>query len=329
MNREILVLAQEDLLIEKYRQLYLIRQVELSIGKHSRKGVFRTPVHLAIGQEAIAVGISTFLRNTDYVFGNHRSHAHYLALGGSTLGLIAEILGKKAGCSGGKGGSMHIKSPKHGFMGSMPIVGGTISLAVGAALQVPNDSDQISVTYFGDGATEEGVFHESLNFASNFNAPTLFVCENNLFSSHMHIHERQNNSEMSRFAESYGIKTFQVDGNSLMEVLEIAHDAIDYVREHRKPAFIEAHTYRIYSHVGFEEDLDVGNFRLSDLAVWKERDPLRILELHLNKEFGTIDLLTEIKASIDSEIRGYWEHAVKLEYPEQSDLFTAVYADFK
>jgi TPP-dependent pyruvate/acetoin dehydrogenase alpha subunit len=329
MNIEKMDLALQNLLIEKYRQLYLIRQVELSIGEYSRKGVFRTPVHLAIGQEAIAVGVSTFLRNTDYVFGNHRSHAHYLALGGSTLELIAEILGKKAGCSGGKGGSMHIKSPQNGFMGSMPIVAGTISLAVGAALQIPTDSDQIAVSYFGDGATEEGVFHESLNFASNFNAPTLFVCENNLFSSHMHIHERQTSSEMSRFAESFGIKTFQVDGNSLIEVLEIAQDAIEYVRENRKPAFIEAHTYRIYSHVGFEEDLDIGNFRLSDLGIWKERDPLRLLESHLDKNFGNVDLLAVIKESIDSEIRGYWEYATKLEYPQQSDLLTSVYADFK
>jgi pyruvate dehydrogenase E1 component alpha subunit len=329
MNRKLPNLADQNFLIEKFRQLSLIRQVELSIGEYSRKRVFRTPVHLAIGQEAIAVGVSSFLRNTDYVFGNHRSHAHYLALGGSPLELIAEILGKKAGCSGGKGGSMHIKSPQNGFMGSMPIVAGTISLAVGAAIQIPSDSDQISVTYFGDGATEEGVFQESLNFASNFNTPTLFVCENNLFSSHMHINERQNSSEMSRFPESYGIKTFQVDGNSLIEILEIAQAAIDYIRENRKPAFIEAHTYRIYSHVGFEEDLDIGNFRRSDLEVWKQRDPIRLLEVHLDKSIGKPAYFAEIKSSIDAEVRSYWEQAFALEYPQESDLFTSVYAEFK
>jgi pyruvate dehydrogenase E1 component alpha subunit len=317
---------ERSFLLEKYRQLCLIRMVELSIGEKSKGLSFRTPVHLAIGQEAIAVGVSSFLRSTDYVFGNHRSHAHYLALGGSPLELIAEILGKKAGCSAGKGGSMHIKSPENGFMGSMPIVAGTISLAVGAGLQIPKESDQISVAYFGDGATEEGVFHESINFASKFSTPTLFVCENNLFSSHMHIGERQNSSEISRFAESYGIKSFQVDGNSLVDVLEIAQHAIEYIRVNKRPAFIEAHTYRIFSHVGFDEDLEVGNFRQSDLEIWKERDPIKLLRILLSESVHDLEYFAQIDNSINLEVSHYWKQASALRDPELGDLYTSVYS---
>ena len=195
MTSQYLLPNESNFLIEKFKMLLLIRKVELSIGLESKANSFKTPVHLAIGQEAIAVGISEFLKTSDFVFGNHRSHAHYLALGGSPQELISEILGKKDGCSAGRGGSMHIKAPDKGFMGSMPIVAGTISLAVGAGLQISKSSDQISVSYFGDGATEEGVFHESLNFASKFGVPTLFVCENNFYSVYTPLNER--NQEFS------------------------------------------------------------------------------------------------------------------------------------
>lgn len=318
---------ENDFLIDKFKLLLLIRKVELSIGLESKAKSFKTPVHLAIGQEAIAVGISEFLKNSDYVFGNHRSHAHYLALGGSPQELISEILGKKDGCSSGRGGSMHIKAPDKGFMGSMPIVAGTISIAVGAGLQIPKSSDQISVSYFGDGATEEGVFHESLNFASRFAVPTLFVCENNLFSSHMHIEERQNNFEISRFAECNGIKNFQVDGNDLLQVMDVAKEAISYIRSERKPAFIEAHTYRIFSHVGFDEDLAVGNHRLSDLEIWKKRDPIDILRNEITGRFDSDFNLDEIESIVDLQVANYWRIAKSSEYPSESELFSGVYMD--
>lgn len=316
-----------DFLIDKFKLLLLIRKVELSIGLESKAKSFKTPVHLAIGQEAIAVGISEYLKNSDYVFGNHRSHAHYLALGGSPQELISEILGKKDGCSSGRGGSMHIKAPDKGFMGSMPIVAGTISIAVGAGLQIPKSSDQISVSYFGDGASEEGVFHESLNFSSRFAVPTLFVCENNLFSSHMHIEERQSNFEISRFAECNGIKNFQVDGNDLLQVMDVAKEAISYIRSERKPAFIEAHTYRIFSHVGFDEDLAVGNHRLSDLEIWKKRDPIDILINEITGRFDSDFNVDEIESIVDSQVANYWRIAKSSEYPSESELFSGVYMD--
>ena len=312
-------------LLDKYKHLLLIRHVELSIGRESKKGTFRTPVHLAIGQEAIAVGVSSFLRNDDHVFGNHRSHAHYLSLGCSPQALISEILGKQSGCSGGKGGSMHIKGRDNGFMGSMPIVAGTISIAVGAALALEREGEQISVSYFGDGASEEGAFHESLNFAAKFNAPILFVCENNLFSSHMHIDERQNSTSISRFAESAGIKNYQVDGNDLIEITECAKDAIGYVRKMRKPAFIEAHTYRIYSHVGFDADLDVGKNRMEDLEKWSTRDPIDLLKRLIESENPGQTDWDDIEIKVISEVEQFWTIGQNEDFPSSDKLLEGVY----
>ena len=220
---------------------------------------------------------------------------------------------------------MHIKGIDKGFMGSMPIVAGTISVAVGAAMAVPKESQQISVSYFGDGASEEGVFHESLNFASQFNAPILFVCENNLFSSHMHIDERQNSRSISRFAESAGISNFQVNGNNLIEVMECAERAISYVREMRKPAFIEAHTYRIYSHVGFDADLDVGKNRKEDLEKWSKRDPILLLREIIESEYSVHLDWDSIEEEIVHDVELLWEIAKNEAFPSAETLLDGVY----
>ena len=174
--------------IEKMKLMLLIRLVEQRIADERKDGVIGGPVHLSSGQEAIAVGISTHLSNKDYVFSAHRSHAHLLALDQDLRKLFAEILGKSTGSSRGMGGSMHLWSGSTGFHGSVPIVAGTVSLAVGAGLASRlRNQDSIAVTFFGDGAMEEGVVHESLNLAKKLGSPTLCVCENNFFSSHMHI----------------------------------------------------------------------------------------------------------------------------------------------
>lgn len=316
-----------EFLVEKCRQLMLIREVELSLGKRSREGLFQTPIHLGIGQEAIAIGISHFLRDTDAVFGNHRSHAHYLAMGGSPEALIAEVLGRATGCSGGKGGSMHITAPQKGFMGSMPIVAGTISIALGSALALKaNPRNAIAVSYFGDGASEEGVFHESLNFAANFDLPVLFVCENNLFSSHLHIDERQIDRKISRFSLAQGIRTFSTNGNDLFEMLATAKKAIQYIRNQSKPALIEAFTYRLFGHVGFDEDLDVGLNRKIDLPEWKKNDPidklrLQILSQYPSQEFDWNGMAQSIRDGIEET----WVRVLGDPYPDDEALLENVY----
>lgn len=322
-------LFEVDFCLALLKKLMLIREAEESIGRESEKGSFKTPVHLGIGQEAIAVGISSNLNENDLVFGNHRSHAHYISLGGSLDALFAEILGKREGCSGGHGGSMHITAPNVGFMGSMPIVAGTIPIAVGAALQLEKNSTQITVSFFGDGATEEGVFHETLNFAALHSAPTLFVCENNLFSSHMHISERQSNKKLTSFAENYGIASRQSNGNDLTEFFEIANDCVDYVRKRRKPLFLEAFTYRTVGHVGFQEDSNIGIERERDLGEWKAKDPIKLFEQSLEARFGSLNAIPTIREEVRLEVEKAWARAFAMNLPTEDDLLRDVLFESK
>ena len=177
-----------------------IRTAEERLGELVENGDVVCPAHLAVGQEAIPVGVSHYLRPTDRVFGGHRSHGHYLGLGGGLYQLFAEVLGRSDGCSGGMGGSMHLYAPDVGFMGSVPIVAATVPIAVGAGLAAKKDgANAVAVTYFGDGAVEEGVIHESLNLAAHMKLPVLFVCENNFYASHMDIRQRQPGDRTARF----------------------------------------------------------------------------------------------------------------------------------
>jgi pyruvate dehydrogenase E1 component alpha subunit len=313
--------------IRQLQLMILIRKAELLLAEKASQGDFKTPIHLGVGQEAIAVGISENLRKTDFIFGNHRSHAHYLAVGGSLFELFAEILGKKTGCSGGKGGSMHIASPQNGFIGSMPIVGGTIPLALGAALTARNQGiGKVAVTYFGDGAVEEGVFHESLNMASIMELPLLFVCENNLFSSHLHISERQPDQNISRFAKANFIDSIQIDGNNLSEIQSETAKLIARIRSTGKPGFIEAFTYRLYGHVGFEQDENVGLNRKKDLISWKSKDPISNFELELiRSKVISENQISEIEVDILKFVKSTWLFAIEEKYPDIHELTQNVY----
>ena len=310
--------------------MMLIRAAELKISIEAKKQTFKTPIHLAIGQEAVAVGVAMALKNSDTVFGNHRSHGHYLATGGELTSLFSEILGNADGCSGGRGGSMHITSRKTGFMGSMPIVGGTIPVSLGAALaHKRSGSKGVSVVFFGDGAAEEGVFHESLNLAAIMSLPILFVCENNLFSSHLHISERQKSRTIQRFAEAHQIESHEVDGNDVRKVSEMSNKLIEFMRSESKPAFIEAMTYRLFGHVGPEIDEEIGFERERDLKTWRKRDPI---ERELNDLFREGILNRETFATLSEEINQFvidcWERARRGVKPDESTLLKNVLMDF-
>jgi pyruvate dehydrogenase E1 component alpha subunit len=305
-----------------------IRYVENKLAQMRKGGFIGGPVHLGAGQEAIAVGVSKYLRKSDRVFSGHRSHAHLLALGSEPRKLFAEVLGKKTGFTQGMGGSMHLWDQPNGFYGSVPIVAGTVPLAVGAALgaKMQNNSD-IAVAYFGDGAIEEGVIQESLNLARQLEVPILFVCENNLFSSHMHISQRQPLESVARFARANDIESEILDGNNLLEVQNVARKLITTARSQNLPVFIEAITYRHYGHVDWREDIDVGVNRSSkDLNLWKTRDPIIRLESALF-EAGllTNSELDQIKSQINNQIDNDWELAVKDPEPEATSLLSEVY----
>ncbi len=309
------------------RSLILIRAAEEKIGEEFGKAVIKCPCHLVIGQEAPAVGFADQIVEGDRVFGAHRSHAHYLALGGNLHQLMAEVLGKETGCSKGMGGSMHLYQPEVGFHGSVPIVGSTIPIAVGAALSIQMDKTKnVAVSFLGDGATEEGVFHESLNFAANFRLPVIFIVENNLFSSHLHIDLRQPYNSTCRFAEANGIPWKRVDGNDVAAVSRACQSATRQARLGTGPQFIEMVTYRWRGHVGHREDLDVGVKRKDDLNLWKKRDPIaRLAKGMEKKKWLKPEEFERWKQEAEKEVSKAWHEAENDPYPTPDALLGRVY----
>ena len=317
-----------NLLLKHLEKMILIREVERCLANGRREGKIGGPVHLGVGQEAIAVGVSAMLRNTDRVFGAHRSHSHVLALGADIRCLFAETLGKETGLSKGMGGSMHLWDQKNGFYGSVPIVAGTVPLAVGAALAAKlQQTDDVGVAYLGDGAVEEGVVHESLNLARVLKAPVLFVIENNLFASHMHISLRQPNDSTARFAIANDIPYKVVDGNDVIAVRKATDTLISRARAGEGPVFLEAVTYRWYGHVDWREDIDVGVNRYEEVvSAWRKRDPInRLTEGLASFNLCSPDKLKEIQNSIQSQVAVAWRQALEDPYPELTALLDRVY----
>lgn len=317
----------EDL-VGYLQSMLRIRKVEQKLAVMRRDGVIGGPVHLGVGQEAVAVGVSAHLRKSDRVFGAHRSHSHLLALGSSIRGLFAEVLGKDTGLSRGMGGSMHLWDQPNGFFGSVPIVSGTVPLAVGAGLaaKLRRESD-VAVAYFGDGAVEEGSVHESLNLASVMKLPVIFVVENNLFSSHMHISLRQPSDAVSRFAVAHSIPYELLDGNDVVAVAAAAERLIDSARAGGGPGLLEAVTFRWYGHVDWREDIDVGvNRSTSDLGNWRKRDPVARLRQALEKfRAWHPNDFSKINNMLDAEVDAAWQQAESDPYPKHAALLDRVY----
>ncbi len=315
--------------IKYLKSMSRIRAVEKKIADGRKAGLIGGPVHLSVGQEAIAVAMSHFLKPSDRVFGGHRSHAHLLALGSDIRKLFAEVLGRVTGHAKGMGGSMHLWDQSVGFYGSVPIVAGTVPLAVGAGLAAKmQGTNDIAVAYFGDGAIEEGVVHESLNFARIQNIPVIFVVENNLFASHMHISQRQPKNSTARFAYANDIDFRVVDGNDIIILQSAAAELINKAREGKGPGFIEAITYRWYGHVDWREDIDVGvNRSQEDIINWRARDPIKrladaMIQIGFWSEKKDEKMQSELKAEIDEA----WKIALNDPYPDQSELLNQVYS---
>ena len=320
--------TQPALLTAWLRKLIEIRCAEEKIGDEFSKSVLKCPCHLVIGQEAPAVGIAAHIRQGDRVFGAHRSHAHFLSQGGTLHRLLAEVLGKDTGCSRGMGGSMHLLDRANNFFGSVPIVGATIPIATGAALAAKMDkAGGVAVSYLGDVATEEGVFHESLNLASNFKLPVIYVVENNLFASHLHISLRQPFDSVCRFAASHGVTWQRVDGNDTVAMAKVAGQAISAARAGLGPQLIEAVTYRWRGHVGHREDNDVGVLRKEGLLDWKKRDPIARLAIAMTTAGHLTDSqLQIIWTEYRSAVEAAWTQACADPYPPISALLERVYS---
>ena len=255
-----------------------IRMVEEAIASRYAEQKMRCPVHLSIGQEAAAVGVCSHLKTSDYAVSGHRAHAHYLAKGGDLKKMIAEIYGKATGCCKGRGGSMHLVDLNVGFLGSTPIVGGSIPIGVGAAFGIRmKQEERLAAIFLGEGSTEEGVFAESLNFASLKKLPVLFICENNLYSVYSPLSVRQpKERSIPLLAEAHGVFALQGDGNSLTAVSALTQKATEHIRAGRGPALIELNTYRFREHC--EPDIDPYQ-PYDEVAYWKEKDPIHRIQL--------------------------------------------------
>jgi TPP-dependent pyruvate/acetoin dehydrogenase alpha subunit len=283
-----------------YRRLFrtalLIRLVEERIIALYPSDKIQSPVHLSIGQEAVAVGVCDALRADDLVFATYRSHGFYIAKGGKLDAMFAELYGHRDGISGGKAGSMHLAAPEVGLMGSSAVVASTIPHAVGAALTFKRrGSSRIAVAVFGDGATEEGVYHESLNFAALMKVPVLFLCEDNGLAVHSHRPVRQS-YQLIEHAATYGIAGRRLEeGWDMLAVRQATHEAAAKARS-GQPFVLEIATSRYKEHVGVGEDFHF-NYRSSDsVDAWKRRDPL-IVDARLAAEL-TPELEREIDAAV-------------------------------
>jgi TPP-dependent pyruvate/acetoin dehydrogenase alpha subunit len=306
-----------------YRKALLVRKVEERIAAIYPSDKIKSPVHLAIGQEAIAAAICDVLRPDDVVACTYRSHAAYLAKGGDLKAMFAEMYGKDTGCARGKGGSMHLVDMDRFVLGASAVVGTTIPVALGYALAVKREKrGRVVVAFFGDGATEEGVFYESLNFAVLHRLPVLFVCENNLYAIHTPLEKRWAVMDICRKVEGFGLSVSREEEMDALRLRRMADDIVARLRDGGLPHFLECKTYRWREHVGPAEDYEAGYRDRGALLAWQSRDPIpRLAAMLPPAERSAID------AEIDAAIEAAVAFAERSPVPEPQELMTHVFAD--
>ncbi|MFQ5427510.1 MAG: thiamine pyrophosphate-dependent dehydrogenase E1 component subunit alpha [Thermodesulfobacteriota bacterium] len=314
-------------LLELYTTMLRIRMFEEKIVELYPAQEMKCPVHLCIGQEAIAAGLCQTLKSDDYMVSNHRGHGHGLAKGASMKALLAEFYGRTTGCSRGKGGSMHIIDTAHGVLGTSAIVGGGLPLGVGTALASSIKGDnRVSVVFFGDGAFDEGVFYESFNFAILKKLPVVFVCENNFFATNSPQSSRQGTCEIARIAGAYGAPGICIDGNNVVEVYNAAVEAVKHARRGHGPSLIEATTYRWKGHVGPEVDYEKGARSKEELLGWMKKCPVKNFEKALMQGgFIRAEELDAVQKNITQELDEALSFALESPLPHPGDLYEDLY----
>jgi pyruvate dehydrogenase E1 component alpha subunit len=324
------VTSKAEFSIRLLESMVRIRMIEEAIADHYAEQRMRCPVHLSIGQEAASAGVCASLRSNDQAMSGHRSHAHYLAKGGDLNAMIAEIYGRATGCCKGRGGSMHLVDLKAGFVGAVPIVGSTIPIATGLAFADRLlKRDRVTVAFLGEAATEEGVFHESANFASLHHLPIVYVCENSLYSVYSPMHVRQpGHREVYELAAGHGISSHQGDGNDPLAVSELMSRAVTHARSGQGPVFLELKTYRWRDHCGAGFDNHIGYRTEAEYLEWKKRDPIANFEARLQQS-GDFDELryARFKDAVEAEISAAFSTANAAPFPAGSSLLDNVYAE--
>jgi 2-oxoisovalerate dehydrogenase E1 component len=313
-------------LLSMYRKMVEIRKCEERLIKSFQAGLIYGGCHTYIGEEAIATGVSAHLRDDDYVFGTHRGHGHALSKGLGPFELFAELYGRKGGASGGRGGSMHLFKPEIGLMGTNGIVGPSILLASGAAYAFKlAKTDRVAVAYFGDGAVNNGAFHEGCNMAANWDLPVILVCENNLYATEISFLSVTRQTSVVKRAEAYGLKHAVVDGNSILDVYAKGGDAIARAREGKGPTLLECRTYRHRSHA---EGMRESGYRTrEEIDDWKKLDPIKRFSHYLTESAAAS---AEELAAIDQEMANAIDaanaEALKNSEPDQSTAFDHIFA---
>jgi TPP-dependent pyruvate/acetoin dehydrogenase alpha subunit len=276
-NDNAIPMPPAETVLSLYRTMVLIREFELKAREVFRTGRMPGFIHVYIGEEAVAAGVCAQLRKDDYVASTHRGHGHALAKGVPPRAAMAELLGAVDGCSGGRGGTMHLYDPDCGFLGSNGVVPPGILIAAGAALGATlHGGNQVAVSFFGDGGSNNGAFHEGINMAATWNLPVVFVCENNMYATEMPFNQATKNTNVASRAAAYGIPGVQVDGNNVLEVLHEAGKAIERARRGEGPTLIECLTYRWFGH--HEGDPGTSYREKDEIASWKARDPVKRLK---------------------------------------------------
>jgi TPP-dependent pyruvate/acetoin dehydrogenase alpha subunit len=304
--------------------LFRIRRVEEEIARIYPTDKIKSPVHLSIGQEAVSVGVCEALRPSDVVFGTYRGHAIYLAKGGDLNLMIAELYGKVTGCARGKGGSMHLIDVEHGVMGMSAVVATTISNALGYAYAMKlRGGNDLVVSFLGDGAVDEGVFYECINFAKLKELPIIFICENNLYAIHSHQSARQPGADICHRVEAFGLPAVRIDNNDVFEIAQRVGIAAEQIRSGESgPWFFECMTYRWKEHVGPGDDFDMGYRSREEAEPWMRDDQVSRLASLLEP-----DTRGEVERVVEKEIKDAFDFAEASDFPDPAELYQEVFKE--
>jgi pyruvate dehydrogenase E1 component alpha subunit len=319
--------ADNDTMLYWYRQMVLIRGIEERLSAASLGGELPGPVHVSIGQEAIAVGVCATLRDDDWLASTHRGHAHFLARGGDPKALVAEVFGRATGACGGRGGSMHVADLSKGILGAQGIVGAGIGLATGAALTARiRGEGAVAVAFFGDGGANQGVLLEALNLSAVWKLPLLLICENNGWSEFTATETLTAGSIADR-ATPFGVPALSVDGNDVIAVRDAAQGAVSRARAGDGPTLLEMRTYRTRGHVETESTFLPAPYRTeAEIDVWRQRDPIAAVARRLSEVGVAESTLDELRAVIAGEVDEAFAFAAASPFPDPEDAEAGAYA---
>lgn len=320
-------IVMREINLALYKKVYLIRKAEEKIREHYNEDEMKTPMHMSMGEEAIAVGVCHALKAEDQIFGTYRSHAIYLAKTGDADNFFAEMYGKDTSLQKGKGGSMHLCAPESGFMGTSAIVGSIIPVAVGAAFaNKRNGNGKLVAVFFGDGATDEGVFWESLNAACLMKLPILFVCEDNGLAVHTPASKRHGYTSITDIVSKFNCNVFKENTTDAEAIYELTCKAIELTEKTQRPSFLHLKYYRYLEHVGVNEDFDAGYRSRDEFEEWYKMDPVNLQRKKLLESGYNEAEIQKIERDIDAQIEKSIKLAQKAPFSDRNELHKEIYA---